>query len=137
MLRLSSCLVEFDINLLSSCGCNKITGLKYKCMSKSSFPKKTNSFYKSLLTSKLNFSKLCEKNKKKKMDPYFLKGFFYEKTYISDMGISCVQTSLETTSGLEQNQTVPVIPLLSRLFQQVVTPLLERNYFFFTFLKFA
>ena len=44
------------------------------------------------------------------------------------MGISCVQTFLKTTSGLGQNPKVPVIPLLSCLFQQVVTLLLDRNY---------
>ena len=47
LLWLSSRLVEFDINLSSSCGCNKITVLKYKCMSKSSFPKKRQVIYKS------------------------------------------------------------------------------------------
>ena len=43
---------------------------------------------------------------------------------------SLVYTSSETTSRLWQNPKVPVIPLLSRLFQQVVTPLLERNSIF-------
>ena len=79
LFRLSSCLVEFDINLSSSCGCNKITGLKYKCMSKSSFPKKTR-FYKSLLTSKLIFSKLCKQKFQKKITHVFLRVFMRKRT---------------------------------------------------------
>ena len=51
------------------------------------------------------------------------------------MGISGVQTSSETTSGLGQNPKVHVIPLLSRLFQQVVAPLVEKIIYFFTFKK--
>ena len=60
---------------------------------------------------------------------------FYEKTYISDMGISCVQTSSETTSDLGRNPKVPVILLLSRLFQEVVTPLLEKITCLLTFFE--
>ena len=43
------------------------------------------------------------------------------------MGISCVWTSSETTSRPGQNPTVPVMTLLSRLLQQVVTPLIEEK----------
>ena len=57
-------------------------------MSKISFLKKKNMFYKSLLTSKLVFYKLC-KEQVEQNDPRFLQGF-YEKTYISAMGISGV-----------------------------------------------
>ena len=42
-------------------------------------------FYKRFLASILSFLKLCVD----KIDPQFLMGF-YEKTYISDMGISLV-----------------------------------------------
>ena len=53
------------------------------------------------------------------------------------MAISGVLTLSETTSGLGQNPKVTVIPLLSRLFQQVVNPLLKRNYivYYFFFLS--
>ena len=36
LLRLSSCLLEFEINVSSSCGWNKIKWFKHKCMSNSS-----------------------------------------------------------------------------------------------------
>ena len=57
-----------------------ITGLKYKCRSKSSFPKKRQIF-KSLLTSKLIFSKLCKK-KVEKNQPTFSYGFLWENVHI-------------------------------------------------------
>ena len=62
------------------------------------------------------------------MDPQFLKGF-YETMYILDMGISCVETLSQTTSDLWQNLKVPVIRLLSRLFKQVITPVLKKKIF--------
>ena len=40
---------------------------------------------------------------------------------------------LETTSGLWKNLKVPVIVLLSRLFQQIVTRLQEKNFIYFFF----
>ena len=40
---------------------------------------------------------------------------FYEKMYISDMGISCFKTPSEKLNDLGQNPKVAVIMLLSRL----------------------
>ena len=41
---------------------------------------------------------------------------YYEKTYISDLGISCFKTLSEPLNDLGQNVKVAVIILLSRLF---------------------
>ena len=75
LLRLSSYLAESEINVSSSSGCNKIPGLKFKCMNKRSFPTKGR-FYKSFLTSKLIFSRLFLDSCWKKICPHF-HGYHY------------------------------------------------------------
>ena len=100
-------MVEFEINVSSSSECNKITGLDCKCMSKIKFHKK-NRF----------FTKLCN----------FFLFFIYsccDKMYMSDLGTSCGWKRLPVCDK------EPVITLLSRLFQQVVTPLIIFSYFCF------
>ena len=136
LLQLSSCLVEFDINLSASCGCSKIRGLKYKCMSKNSFPKKDR-FLKSLLTSKLIFSKLC-KAKVKKMTHIILWVFMRKRT-------SQIWVFLAFRPCRKRPPVRDKIQkyLLSRYYHvcsnKLYTPLQERNniyiYFFFNLLS--
>ena len=88
LLRLNSYFVEFEINVPSSTDYSKIMGLKWKCMSKSKFPKKNTCFIKvSWLPNKYSLN--CVKKNRKKIDPCFLKVFCYSLC-ISDLGISCV-----------------------------------------------
>ena len=64
--------------------------------------------YKSVKISKVILYKLCAKKGKKKITQRFLYGA-YEKMYISDLGISCLNTPSENLNKLGQSQKVAVI----------------------------
>ena len=132
LLRLSSCLVEFDINVSSLCECNKITGLKYKCRSKSSFPKKDR-FYKSLLTSKIIFSKLCKK-KLKKNRPTFSYGFLWENVHLGYgyfLRLDLVGNDLPSVTKSESN----CYPVIIKSLPTSCYPTSRKTIFLFTFFE--
>ena len=136
LLRLSFWLVEFDINVSSSWGCDKITGLKYKCMSKMHvFPKKTG-FYKSLLTSKLICSKLCKK-KVERNGPTFSYRFLWERVLLGYgyfLRLDFVGNGLRSVRKSEST----CYPIIITSLPTTCYPTSKKKlYFFLTFLELA